>query len=199
VGALAAAAASPAASPAAGADAKTALADIFTGFAGVKSFRAKIAGKLAQPGAPSTNMEMEVVLPDRIRGKMGMSGQTMELVMVAGTTYVKVGAAPWIKAPSNVPVDLNVLDPKRYDTASVSNVKLVGPEVVDGTPTLAYTYEIASPAVPPAKTSTLVNAKMWVGVADKLPRKLEMTSPDGSVTTVTYGDYNAPITIEAPV
>jgi hypothetical protein len=40
---------------------------------------------------------------------------------------------------------------------------------------------------------------VWVGVADRLPRKLEVAGSGNTGTVViTYYDYNAPITIEAP-
>jgi hypothetical protein len=56
------------------------------------------------------------------------------------------------------------------------------------------------PGGPPTAATGLLHAKIWVGVADRLPRKLELTGgPGGTVTTITYYDYNAPITIEPPI
>ena len=136
------------------------------------------------------------------------------------------------------------MDPKRYESefrGSVSNVSLVGPDVVDGTPALVYQYDIAQPTpsagakpdlppsaglkpgdvppiagmkpgevppiagakpgAPPAIATAARSArKIWVGVADRLPRKLELAGgPGGPTTTITYYDYNAPITIEPPI
>jgi hypothetical protein len=95
------------------------------------------------------------------------------------------------------------MDPKRYENdfrGSVSNVSLVGPEVVDGTPTLVYQYDVAAPTAPAGAKTGPMHAKVWVGVADRLPRKLEVSGgPSGATTTITYYDYNAPITIEAPI
>jgi hypothetical protein len=189
-----------AATPAAGADARTALGEVFSGWVGVKTFRARLAGQSARPGATPIASEMEVVLPDRFRAKMATGGQNMEMVFISGTAYMKLGASPWIKAPTGAPLDLSTLDPKRFESdfrGNVSNVRLVGPDVVEGTPTLVYTYDVAPAAGAPVKTGP-VSSKIWVGVADRLPRRLEVTSPTGEVTNITYYDYNAPITVEAP-
>jgi hypothetical protein len=212
-GATSVASASPAAGGAAGAtapagaaapagDARSALGEIFRGWTGVKTFRARITGSLPGSGAAQTNLQMEVVLPDRVRGTVAAGGANMEMIMAGGSTYMKMPTGQWIKAPG-APIDFGTMDPKRYENdfrGSVSNVSLVGPEVVDGTPTLVYQYDVAEPAAPAGAKVGPMHAKVWVGVADRLPRKLEVSGgPGGGTTTITYYDYNAPITIEAPI
>ena len=127
--------------------------------------------------------------------------------MIAGSYYVKLGDKPWQKMPASVQSPLNalsfVLDEKQLDAflQSVSEFRLVGPEILDGTPTLAYQYK-ANSAEPPA-TGT---SKIWIGVADNLPRKIEIDSTStlngqtySAKTTRLYYDYNADIKIEAPI
>ena len=108
-----------------------------------------------------------------------------------------------MKAPSEMPMDFTGLDPKRFESdfqRDVTNVRLVGPDVIDGTPTLAYTYDFVptaptKPGVKPGPQS----AKIWIGVADRLPRRFETAGgPTAGTVVVTYYDYNAPITIETP-
>jgi hypothetical protein len=198
------AAATTAATPAAAAgDARSVLADVFRGWTGVKSFRARVDAAVAPGATPQTAMQMEVLLPDRMRGTVNAGGQTIEMLMIGGTAYMKLPTGQWMRAPGNIPVDFTGLDPHRFESdfqRDVTNVRLVGPDVVDGTPTLAYTYEFTptaptKPAIKPAPQT----ARIWVGVADRLPRRFEVGGgPTGGTVTVTYYDYGAPITIDTP-
>jgi hypothetical protein len=189
--------------PAAAGDARSALGDVFRGWSGVKSFRARVDAALTPGATPQPAMQMEVLLPDRMRGTVNAGGQTLEMVMIGGTAYIKLPTGQWMRSPGQIPVDFTGLDPKRFESdfqRDVTNVRLVGPDVVEGTPTLAYTYDFvpSTPTKPGVKPGPQT-AKLWVGVADRLPRRFEVAGgPTAGTVTVTYYDYGAPITIDAP-
>jgi hypothetical protein len=65
---------------------------------------------------------------------------------------------------------------------------LVGPDILDGKPMLVYQYTLNNSP-----------AKLWVGVADGLPYKVESVSKSGAKTTVTISDYNAQIVLTPPI
>jgi hypothetical protein len=79
-----------------------------------------------------------------------------------------------------------------------AQVKFLGPEVLDGTPTLVYEYTLAN-AFGTNMTST---SKTWIGASDSLPRKSETEAEinkQKSKTVITFYDYNASINIEPPI
>jgi len=187
-----------AARPTSADEARTALGDVIRGWAGVKTFRARIDAPLTPGSTPQTAMQMDVVLPDRMRGTVNVGGQSMEMLFIGESIHMKLPTGQWMKAPG-VPMDFSGLDPKRFETnfqREASNVRLTGPDVVDGTPTLVYAYDIA--ASPANKTGPQAG-RIWIGVADRLPRRVEVAGGPGVGTlTITYYDYGAPITIEPP-
>lgn len=141
-------------------------------------------------GTQETNLE--VVLPDRFR----MTSKQMELIMIGKTVYVKVGNQ-WQKVAMPKGIDLSLADPKKFEEnlGVTTDVKLVGTELLDGTPTFVYQYTTTIKG-PPAQKFT---SKVWIGVSDNLPRKLESEPKAGQKTTVIYYDYNANITINPPI
>jgi hypothetical protein len=83
-----------------------------------------------------------------------------------------------------------------------ADVKLVGQEELDGSPVVIYQYSYAGPQ----GTGTRIQTRVWVGVGNGLPTKIEVeswTSQKGLQftlrTTTTYFDYDADIVIEAPL
>ncbi len=169
-----------------------AITRAFRGAGGVKSFRVRMIIP-ATSNRPATTMNIAYALPDRYH----MSGPEFEAILIGATMYIKVGGA-WQKISSPEFKDLfNFSDPKKLerDLGVSTNIQLVGPEVLDGTPTLVYQYS-TSLAGPPPSTYT---SKVWIGVADNLPRKVESTSAAGVKTTIIYYDYNANIVINAPI
>ncbi|HKP72965.1 MAG TPA: hypothetical protein VJT82_08510 [Pyrinomonadaceae bacterium] len=167
-----------------------------------KSFRAHITSSLA--GGADNTMLVEYVAPDRYRmvgeGKMGGKEFKMEYVIVGGASYIKAPTGQWVKSP----VDMGGMiksfrDPKMLDElAKTADVKYVGAETLDGTPTLVYQYTQNDPMGMKGLKST---AKTWLSVADGLPRKTETEGDyngQKTKTLVTISDYNADIKIDAP-
>src|SRR5262249_21358090 len=114
--------------------------------------------------------------------------------------------------------NVDLTDPKKFEQSigASTETKLVGPDVLDGTPCLVYQYTtilapesgpvgggeagaVPQPGIKPAATPSAFTAKVWVGVADQLPRKLESADPNSSAqTTILYYDFDAPITVNPP-
>jgi hypothetical protein len=167
-----------------------ALTRAFRGWGGVKSFRVKMT--TASGTAAGLEMTMERVMPDRFH----MVSKQFEAIMIGQTFYMKIGAQ-WQKMVMPNSIDLSFADVKKYETelGASSETKLIGPDVLDGTPTLVYQYTttIKTP------TPTTVTSKVWIAVADGLPRKMESESKAGTKTVMTFYDYNANISIEAPI
>jgi hypothetical protein len=141
--------------------------------------------------AGAVEMNMDVVMPD----KFHMTTTAMEIIVIGKTFYMKV-ANKWQKV-ATLGVDLSLADPKKFEAnlATTTDIKFAGAEILNGTPTLVYTYT-SNVKGPPAQK---IPSKMWVGALDNLPRKFEMTPKAGQTTTITYTDYNANITISAPL
>lgn len=166
------------------------LKDIFKGWGTVKSFRANSVTTGLPTG--SVQMTMEVVTPD----KFHVTTSGIEIIMIGKVIYMKT-AGKWLKVGTSS-IDISLIDPQRYTSGQVTttDVKFVGMDVVDGAPTLVYSYK-ATVKGPPAVTST---NKIWVGATDGLPRKIETSAKAGQLTTITITDYNnASITIKAPI
>jgi len=181
-------------------DPRQVLANALRAQAKVKSFRHK---RTIIGAGSTTSLSAEIILPDRFHG----TTDETETIVIAGIIYFKLADQPWRKSPASASQGLNaltfVVDETKLDALlqSVSEFRLVGPEVLDGTPTLVYQYKTTT-AQPPA-TGT---SKIWIGVADNLPRKIEGDSTStlngqthSAKTTFLYYDYNADIKIEAPI
>jgi pyruvate/2-oxoglutarate dehydrogenase complex dihydrolipoamide acyltransferase (E2) component len=190
----------PANPPVGSNDPRQVLANSLRAQAKVKSFRLK----RTIIGADRTTLHSaEIILPDRLH----TTDDKNETIVIAGIYYFKRGDQPWQKMPASVQSPLNALsyvaDEKKIDAQlqTVSEFRLVGPEVLDGTPTLVYQFKTI--IVQPPATGT---SKIWIGVADNLPRKTESDSTStingqaytGKITLL-YSDYNADFKIEAPI
>ena len=169
-----------------------------------KSYRANVTSSTAD--GMSSKMLIEYVAPDRYRmtteGQGGEAGKgyKLEYVIVGGVTYIKDSNSGWMKSP----IDANAIikgfrDPKMLDElAKTADVKLVGPDMLDGAPMLVYQYTQNNPMGMKLKST----AKTWVSVADGMPRKTETDSEFNgkkAKTFITVSDYNADIKIESPM
>jgi hypothetical protein len=162
-----------------------------------RSYRAHVTTSMGD--GPSSNMVIEYVAPDRYRMVNEGQGGKQEFVIVGNAAYIKGPNGQWVKSPVGVgDVVKKFRDPKVIeDMAKTTDIKLVGPDTVDGTPTLVYEYTQNS-VMGMNMTSAV---KTWVGVADGLPRKTEAEGTyEGkkTKTLVTMSDYNSDIKIEAP-
>lgn len=167
------------------------MSKIFKGWSSVKTFRSK--GVIA--GVPGGNQDItfEAVMPHRFHMTMAQ----IEAILIGKTVYMKIGGK-WSKTPLPQGINFDFANPQTYasQVGATSNVKFIGADVVDNTPTLVYQYTTTVKGPP----QTTVTSKVWVGVADNLPRKVESEPKAGQKTTMTFYDYNATnITIAAPI
>jgi hypothetical protein len=70
-----------------------------------------------------------------------------------------------------------------------TDVKILGPEMLDGVPTIVYQFGATTKGTPPEATT-----KVWIGAIDGFPHKIEAGG-----ATITFYDFNANITINAPI
>jgi hypothetical protein len=168
-----------------------------------RSFRTHVTTSLGD--GPANNMVIEYVAPDRYRMVSepqtgGAAGGKREFVIVGDAAYIKGPNGQWVKSPIGVAdIVKQFRDPKVIeDMAKATDVKLVGPETLDGTPTLVYQYTQNS-VMGMNMTSSV---KTWLAVSDGLPRKTEAEGEYGgkkTKTLATMSDYNTDIKIEAPI
>ncbi len=167
-----------------------------------KSMRAQLATKSFRARITSSSQNMpgefvvEYVAPDRLH----MTNPVSELIAVGSETYTRQSGGPWQKAPMNAnEMAAQFRDPKLIDELEKNyDVKLIGPDTLDGVPMVVYEYtpKSPSPQTPAGKT------KVWIGADDSLPRKIEVETEVGgqkTTTTILYSDYNSDIKINLPV
>ncbi len=169
------------------------LTRIFRGWASVKTFRAKIV--VVPKTGVTIEAELEVVMPDRYHIVVKQQVVQLEYIIIGQTSYGKSGNQ-WQKI-SLQGIDLSFADVNKIvaELGASTDVKLIGPEVLDGAPTIVYQYTTTITTPTPLTTTS----KVWVAVSDQLPRKMVSVAQSGTTTTVTYYDYNVNITIESPI
>ncbi|MGB7540317.1 MAG: hypothetical protein WBM17_17375 [Anaerolineales bacterium] len=148
-------------------------------------------------GENTVAMHGEVILPDKFHLFSSVSGgPEREYIIIGSATYAHVNGQ-W----TPVQIDLsgliaNFID--RLDPTAISDVLLAGPDAVNGTPALAYTYTYTNTVEGALITN---HEKIWVGTSSGLPIKQVV---DGEVSGTAYHseqtiEYDSSITIAAPV
>lgn len=167
-----------------------ALTRVFRGWTGVKSFRSKITTTTS--AGVTTELNLDVVVPDRFH----IVSKQFEAIVIGATYYLKTGTT-WQKIALPKGLDFSSADLKARaaELGASTDIKLIGPEMLDGTPTLVYQYTVTIKTPTPSTRTS----KVWVAVSDQLPRQVESVSVTGAKTTAIYSDYNAAITIEPPI
>jgi hypothetical protein len=158
-----------------------------------KSFRAQMV--TAVNGGKESSRLVECVAPDRFH----IVGDQDEMIMAGGNVYMKSPGGEWTRLLFDATEMMNqIRDTKRLDEIRKStDVALVGADTVEGVPTLVYRYSMKNPF----GMTFANNCKMWVGVTDSLPRRMEVEgefNKTKSRSVVTYYDYGAAIKIEPP-
>ena len=160
-------------------------------------------------GGTSSSTVLEFVAPDRFHMSRetetpGRGAKKQETIIIGNDTWMKMDGAPWQRFPANLgDVIKQLRNPKVIEELTqATEVKFIGPDVLDGSPTMVYQYTLSDSEGNGFRTT----AKTWVGVADGLPRKTEGET-DMNITgktthiksTTTYFDYGADIKLEPPV
>jgi hypothetical protein len=193
----------------AGADSREALKKAFTAQLAAKSYRARFEYSVAS--IPRHN-DLEFVAPDRFHvtvvGPQAQGRSTgQEMILIGKDTYMRVSGVPWQKSAMNpflgaLATTIDELGPQFRDVAQrmtkYEDVKLIGPDVLDGQPVLVYQFKLNV-------TNGQTSGKIWISTTDGLPRKIEhesssQTNSDRKMkVSTTYYDYNANINIEPPI
>jgi hypothetical protein len=181
------------------------------------------------------NFEVEFVGPNRIRsvvsdpkGKMGrdmISIGSIRYTREWGEAVAKLKPdAKWEKSKTSF-ID-EIIDPRSGFLSSElfgrglfhSEIKVVGPETVNGIPTMVYQSGTGKIIYSQERGGPLIERlthkiKIWVGVRDNLPYKVEVEKDESvppigddapSLTllkkfTISFSDYSADIKIEPPI
>ncbi len=159
-------------------------------FIDLPSFTANMDGT----GTADFHTKVEYISPDRYHITQG--GNKMETIIVGKDTYMNTGGT-WRKFP----VDVGSMIPNLRESyteeglKTLSDVKYVGEETLDGRSALVYTYTSTSP-----KIKTPFTSKMWVGKDSGLPLKavIDYTGIDLKQMVIVY-DTETPVKIEAPI
>ncbi len=170
-----------------------------------KGFRIKQT--IVGAGNTLTNT-IEVVPPDRARLVTG-NGQA-EAILIGNTVYANIGGT-WRQVPQ-VPgltgQTLLMTDPASINAflSNATNMTTLGPATINGTPTNGYQFNYSvSQTVSGTTVAATGVEKVWVGVSDGLPYRVEQNGTANvggqavsADTTLDYYDYNANITINPP-
>lgn len=173
------------------------LENVFTQLEKVKSLRMRMKATNLQNEERET--VIETVRPNRLR----LRSTGIEMITIGSTIYFKTANEPWKMKATDESVVNNALNPKdlikmALNAPGVSmSAWAVGEEVLAGTPTTIYEITMEERG----KSNQLISSsiRMWVGKSDELPRKMEFSMPGSAMKmSVTYGDFNAKIVINAP-
>jgi hypothetical protein len=167
-----------------------------------KSYRANI--KNTSSNGSTNTLLVEYAAPDRYHmvthSQAGGRDTSLEYVIVGKDTFMKMNNGAWRRFPVDMSKMIGAFrDPKFIEElAKTADVKFVGPDTVDGAPSLVYEYTMNNAMGMNIKS----HAKTWVAVSDGLPRKSESESEFSGVKTkteMTMSDYNSDIKIEPPM
>ena len=164
------------------------LAAVIENFAKVKSFRAKLT--MESPGQPKQEATIEVVLPDKFHMTFSGGGgvPAVEMISIGNDAYIKAGPT-WLKqtgAGGGALFDLSDISGTMDELGDAAGAKKGGTETVEGKRCQVYTYTSGSDT-----TEVCVSS-------DNLPLRVVTTS-GSEKTTIVFTDYNANITIKAPI
>jgi hypothetical protein len=159
----------------------------------------RMVGQLpASGGQPAATIDVQVVKPDRQHVRLWVGSQALEVIRVGSDSYTNL-AGLWTRTPAEALPPLDVLtNPDEMVTgfdeqlrAGVTYTK-GSTETVEGVPCQQWVR-----SGPGGGASDEVDSAC-IGTADHLPRQVKGTT-DGRPITVTFTDWDAPISIEPPV
>jgi hypothetical protein len=130
-------------------------------------------------------VSMDVVCPDKVRMTTKAGAMTSEMVRIGGDMYMKAGPK-WMKTAAQGPNPANcgqtaATSDKMPKTDASAKITKGGTETINGETCTDWTT-----------TAGAASSTICVG-SDNLPRQIK--SGDA---TITYSDWNKPITVDAP-
>jgi len=186
----------PTASPLPAGDPRDAILKAMKTQMGGKSYRVR---QTSESSSGKTQSIVEFVPPDRYHITTNVGTNTTEMIIAGKKAYQKIGDK-WLDFPVDVGSFIQALTSAASEEAGkgISDVKLVGPDVLDGVPTLVYTYNSKAKF---GDIETSSSIKLWVAVSDGLPRKMIVEGEAMGIksTTTQLIEYDPSIKIEAPI
>jgi len=144
----------------------------------------------------------EIVPPDRMHVFNSIGGKVIETIYIGDTSWTKTGDT-WQESKVGVGQILSQFSDAFVDemAGTVSDVKLVGPELLNGVPTLVYTYISDLNKATTMKMDSKSVVKAWIRVADGLlvRQEIEGETMGTKSKTVQEVEYDPAIKIEPPV
>jgi hypothetical protein len=168
---------------------------------GAKSYRTHLEVRVN--GALQQSSNFEFVAPDRYHAKASVTGleTNVESITIGKDTWSKGSGGEWKKLKFDMSSALAAAQSAmKEDTMKGVDIRFVGPDTVDGTSTLVYTYTIDTTSRSDDDKKVKQNIKVWISTTDGTIRKTEVDMPDDKINQVaTYTDYNSDIKIEPPL
>ena len=153
-------------------------------------------GKIEATGETPFKQQVQYAAPDRYHVLYReASGHDTEMIMAGNDAHIKSGDS-W----KEIPGDTNPAPTMRNSFTeealqSISDVKYLGEESVNGMPALVYSYKLMT-----VVGNFPVNQKLWVSKSSGLPMKCFVEYSNGPIKTLTTTfDTQSPVTIELPV
>ena len=160
------------------ADPTTDIANAAAKFAALKSYKSTVTQ------SDGRTMTSETVNPDRSHTVMG----PIEITMIGNAIYMKHNGTWQKETSSTTPMTVGAMMKLYGQNQATTTVADLGPKTVDGKALHAYLV-----------TDTKRGAVSTVYLdSDGLFERLDVKQPNGS-TIVRLSDFNAPISIEAPM
>lgn len=191
------------------ADALALLKDSAAAMKTVKTFHIKL---VVESAGATNNIEGDMQLPDMMRLSAVAGGQTIQIIVIGGSSYTQVPGAgdSYIEGPFDSSLLTTTNSTSVGDYAQSATI--VGDETIDGASTthVKFSYDadkaaqaaLAAMGTPTTTTSNLgmADAEMWVEKGTNYIRQLKVTSTTAgatSTTTVNYSKLNE--TIDPPI
>lgn len=153
---------------------------------------------LVETSDSKTQLVSEMVPPDRLHITMDSDGKRLsETIIISDTMWTRAGdGAAWNKSPGGAAM-LSMMGEKEIDatTNSITDVKLIGPELLNGVATWVYTFTSDR-----ADLGVTSQVKMWIGALNGLVLQQQVEGEAGGVKSKTTQTvtYDPSIKIEAP-
>ena len=174
-------------------DPDTTIHNVLTASLNAPAYRTTIT--ITSPNSVS-EMNAEVILPDRFHITSKRNDKTSEMIIAGGKTYTKTNGT-WTESTQDMSnLTASFASALGKDT-TISDVKFVKADVVDGIPALEYSFNsLYKTADMELNTATL----MWVDPLNGLPIKMvEDSVYSGTKSHIEQSIvYDPSITIEAP-
>jgi hypothetical protein len=139
----------------------------------------------------------EFIPPNRLRVKSEVGGQKIEQVHIDGRSWAKVGDA-WRESKTQSGPLSGLINAEFVEAmlATVTEPKLIGPELLDGRAVIVVSYVADMTKAPGYALPGRPTVKLWIGAADGLLYKQEIA--DDTSTTTQVIEYDPSISIEPP-